>query len=66
MPPDHKPPPLLLLLKLVLLACVLGVLLLGAVPLYRVVLHITGLAPLAEVRAVTVVISWPVWPEGGA
>ena len=59
MPPDRKPSLLLLLLKLALLACVLGVLALGLSPLYRALMHATGLSPLAPPTVSPPVSGWP-------
>lgn len=63
MPPDRKPSPLLLCLKLALLACVLGMLVLGLSPLYRAFLHLTGLSPQLPPPRVSLVLprSGHVW-----
>ena len=56
MPPDRKPSAAVLMLKLALLACVLAVLVLGAPPLLRALLHATGLSPLPPLAPATVTL----------
>lgn len=73
MPPDRKPSLGVLVLKLALLACVLAVLVLGASPLLRALLHATGLSPLpSPPRTVPVALQGDhdrlvpslAWPDG--